>query len=410
MEWVARTSKPTLAKHIKSIDPRVKKLLSLPLEIKYIYLRLHQCDTSIELLNTSPHPLEPYIDLVDTRAEQVANAVGMLVPIGSDLQSYVSNNIIDYRWCITDRPSIEDDNFIKEYRGGLTNGELIELLRRYRDPDLFQLLELYVAADSRRQLLEKLASYLNGVAMFFVPLVRRCYNSETYLGEPTSNMDVFMIAYGTYQRYRCYEIEELIQNAKPDTIDLPDYVIEPEDLDGLQRLVKCYEVPRMDELLRKLRIIAEYDEGLTQIINIVKQWTSEQVSQLRTFFHTLFRLGMYMRSWDGVNSYPLLEIDTKGTNSTVFTCVTLVEMDTLMNSLHPDVKAVVTGLCLRRYKKGHLERLDSSIVSLYRNVIQGTECIRMASAYLVSSAHYYSVMILNEPIEGFDPDKLEPVA
>ena len=374
-----------------------------------MYLRLHQCDTLTELLNTSPHPLEPYIDLVETRAEDVANAVGMLVPIGSDLHSYVTVNITDYQWCVTARPSVEDDNFIKGYRGGLRNAELIQLMRRYRDPELFQLLDLYISVNTRQELLDKLASYLNGDTMFFVPLVRRCYNSETYLGEPTSNTDVFMLAYGTYGNYRCYEIEELVQNAKPDTIDLPDYKIERSDLVDLRRLAICYQVPGMEELLRKLTIISEYDEGLVQLTNTVKRWTQEQVLQLRTFFQSLFHLSMYMRRWDGIKPYPLTERDTMGSDPTMQTSIALIEMDRFMERLHPDVKGLISRLYLRRYNKGQLERFDSRILSMYYDVRRGNECIRSASAYLASSAHYYSVNILNEPIEGFDPNKLELV-
>jgi hypothetical protein len=121
----------------------------------------------------------------------------------------------------------------------------------------------------------------------------------------------------------------------------------------------------------------------------------------------VFEAGMYMRRWDGVGAYPLLEEDTlKKLDPMPLTSIALVKVNELYSSLGNEGKRFVDNLEVVRYSRGVLENHSDRLVKILDSLFRGSYCIRQASAYLCSTSYYVLREGLGFVIPNFDPKRL----
>lgn len=407
VDWIPRTTQPSLARKLVRASARHRKLLRLSLTLREFYLQLHDFTNLTGLLRTETHPFESYLDLIE-QPELLANALSVVIPPNQDY-GYLLDNILDYRWCLN-LPSPEDDQLLLSR--ALTGRELTLLLRRYTDQRLFELLQIYIPYESRRQLIDRLASLLSGEVSFFMPLVRRCTNSQTYLGESTANTDLFMVAYGDYFDYRCYEEQEFLMNFRKAgdnfLFNLPGEELEREQVQVLLDIANIYGVTAL--VHRIMEGFARFDVVVELKVK-TGQWTQEERTLFEKLLMTIFTTGMYMRRWRGVGPYPLHESETRGPfDPQLLASIGLTEIRQLREQIPQHITRLVEKLPAKRYLRGKLEAREETLMSMIDTVSIGKYCIREASNYFVSSAYHYLLEFLDQRISDFDPHKLSNIA
>ena len=397
---------PTLASRLPRPDPRKRKMLSLKHPLLGLYLDLHNCSFLSSLVKTRPHPLEEFIDSIPRNPQAIADSLGIVVPPGYNVASYLYANIVDYRQLFSELTEGEAE--LIRQPGTLSPGELLPLLHRTSDTALFHLLGAYVAYQSRSQLISRL-SYLMTHQGFFVPLVRKPSNSETYLYESTSDETIFMVGYGTVYDYRCFSLDELLANFHQEDHHFLFH------LPGTQKTVPLKELFQ----LRNLATIFQQDKLADLIILGIQNMQADipplEVSSphrvIDYLFH-LFQLGMYMRRWDGEGPpYPLAEKDTlRDYDPIPKTAAGLVTLNESYERLRPEERDFIDSIILFRYRRGELEVSGRSLIECLASIVRGEECIRSASSYLIGTAYYILAKRFRIIIRDFDPAKLNNIA
>jgi len=178
-------------------------------------------------------PLAVWYQALQTHSpEQVASALGMVVPPGFDIKTYIENNLADYSPVIVDG-----------YTEPLTIQQIANnpsVLNHYTDNDVFNLMGIYPPYNSRKQLIQRLITSLT-TPMFFMPINMKCANG---------NRDN-AIAFGTAVDYDCFTPRELIQGYRNGVLTLPGgYKASRSNVQELRELAKVN--PNFQELYRVL--------------------------------------------------------------------------------------------------------------------------------------------------------------
>jgi hypothetical protein len=401
----------------KKIDPNYRRrkehLLSLPRDILQCYFILHNASPASALRDVivgRPQPIERYIDRLALKGteEEIVDQLQIVVPPGRQTRDYLLTNLPHYNRSLLDPPTRRTDELVKAGQK--------ELLHRYTDVGVITLLGAYVYYTSRLQLIATLGSLLTNPG-FFVPLVERCTNRETYYGTGVEEVEV-IIAYGKYDNYRCYEQEELIVNiasgATGPILTLPEagVIRDRSIIENLLHLVSIY--PQLDNLRTKLQVALTNrtisDPEILQRLSVIHRDEAEQVKELLLLF---FKAGMYMRRWTGTGCYPvtkestLTEVDPMPLSEAA-----LLDIRNHYDNLPIGAKKVMESLVLR----GFNGPTEFSLMQRYEEVIAGESssnvmntCIRVNSSLFILTAHYYLDKLFGYSIEGFDPRDLERI-
>ena len=178
-------------------------------------------------------PLAVWYQALETHSpEQVASALGMVVPPDSDVKTYIENNLAAYSPVI-----------VNGYTEPLTIEQIANnpsVLNHYSDNDLFNLMGIYPPYNTRQQLIQRLTTSLT-TPIFFMPINMKCANG---------NRDN-AIAFGTAVDYDCFTPQELIQGYRNGVLILPNgYKVSQSNVQELRELAKVN--PGYQELYRVL--------------------------------------------------------------------------------------------------------------------------------------------------------------
>lgn len=188
-------------------------------------------------------PMHEWYQRINTYGPtQVAEALGMVVPPGMDVRAYVLDNLEAYRDAIEEPASNPVSVF--QLSRSPTPGNILD---HYTDADLFSMLGVYVAYNSRQQLIHRLVNVVSGQG-FFVPLNGQCQGAER-LGSAATQGEV---AYGSLLEYQCYSVRQLEDGIRRDNygtyLELPDGT-EITNLTPLRELAQVYGYSRLANAL-----------------------------------------------------------------------------------------------------------------------------------------------------------------
>jgi len=388
---------------------RRTKLLNLPADIVRLYLQLYDTKWLHFVIIKDPQPIEEYIDHIPEGHQQVIKALGIIVPPNRQPRDYLMDNIVQYALAVS-RPSTPDmDRLVFQERH---NASIY--LAHYTDSDMFSLLGIQPHYNSRTQLIEALANLLGGNPSFFFPVIRRCRNAETFYGTPTSDINVDLIAYGTYDEYTCYELEELLANVHGRFISFPGTsdMMSREQLRQLRDLIEPYR--QVNQLYSNLldKVKAIIDAGnmtmpqLRAMLSPLDDWVKDAI---RNFLLSIFRTGMYMRRWTGSGCYPVTERQTRtDVNPEPLSIQGLLQSKDIYDNLPANAKMIVDSLQAIGTNYMFMDRFNLVLQG------EGTDnihsCIRMSSNTFIRTAYHYLVGLFDYRIPDFDIDRLESIS
>jgi hypothetical protein len=398
---------------------RKRRLLSVPRDILRLFFRLYNAREAAALRATivaEPEPIEPYIFYLADRTEESANTVRdnlrIVVPPNRQTLEYVLDNIVSYNDVVGRLPTPDE---VEDLRRGDPGN-----LSRFPDEDLFDILGIYVDYASRNDLINKLEAILTAGNFFFIPLLRRCANERTFYHTETSDLGTFLIAYGNYRNYRCFEVEEILANLRRGptgaVLTIPgedrEIIRDREKLKSLLSLCEVY--PDLEELANTLReFLTARQIGDPEIGEDFSRLTKAEKRSIKELLLLFFKTGMYMRGWTGTGCYPV----TTGSTSTDVDPMPLSESGMLQirdhyDNLSKDARNVVDMFILYT----PLGPSEYSLMERYETVSSGESgnvaetCIRINSSKFILSAYHYLDLLFAYRVPGFSPEELESIA
>lgn len=400
-------------------DPKIKQRYEefsklLPSQASKL-LRFYNCNTIQCFIDTPIAMIEPYFYLAIKDPRKVAKLLGMVIPFGYPLASYVVDNVLEYNTALERSPTLKYPDI--DNLSNLAIGAIETTLAPFTDKELLDYVGVNIGYESRQSLLHNLASLISGREMFFVPLHRRCSNPETVLLSDTSDPTLRIFAFGTLNNYQCYEADELETGfGEYDGIfefripGLSDEFTEEE----LQSLLDLIRYSRSSRSLRD-KIISGFEEqrrliqSMSDTQALFRILSRNEKDVVRDYLDTLFNAGMYMRRWQGTGCYPLLEQDTRtDVEPAILSTPALQHLRDIYSTASKKVKAVLNSLRVIERHSGELRKSTSSIIENYINpVYTGDVCIRVASTRFALTAYKYLQELFQYTIPNFDPLTIE---
>ena len=371
------------------------------------------------------HPLEHIILRVNENTlDQVIKVLGIMVPItAASKYHYVVDNIADYRDVVsrTKIMAVDIENLVS-----YDPQSAIKYLTKLKDTEIFNIFQIYVPYKSRTELVYNVANVIHA-RHFFVPLVRdtnRIVNATTVLGTSVEDVDTFMVAYGTLGRHLVYELDELslaftkdevrgtFSFRRPDNINTSFTEVQ---IRSLLELLNSYHqtdeiislVNKIQEGIEEMREHFEYDNEIERAIDSIDD---DNKRRLREYLQHMFDAGMYMRRWRGPGyPYPLYEQHTHdNVDPDEKVQQTIGQMINSYNGMPDDVQQLLDDLHLLEYlEAGEIRPRNTRLHHIIGNVLNGEECIRMASTIFVGTAYHYLRVLFNVNIPAFDKYKLD---
>ncbi len=434
---------------------RCRFLSHLSKDIYNIYMRLYKTRDILKVCKIRiKHPLEKYLELLHKSSlDIIIDELKIVVPPFIDKLTYIKDNIIEYRKIFKSQDIILDINNLETIT--------FKNLSYLKDYDILSKLGVYVKYNSRNELLNKLCQ-LKTTKYFFIPLIRRCKNKETYaLNNNTLDDKIFVIGYGTLNDYICYDLDDLLGVFEFTEIDgkkvfcprRPDDLkikFEMMELINLRSLLKLYQdqdnIPMLiDKLTKGIKSLEIHKNYELNIISKISEFPDIQQHLIRKFFFELFYTGMYMRKWKGFN-YPfpysknetlinykpfvntldglnkLIQIEEQLSKDEHFFLLGY-ELETLRNERYmmyqqnlpdfmlqsPDSSEWVGGLKSIEWTDKTCNISEVSIGYCYKSVGEGTYCIRESSSIFIGTGYYYLNLLFNEKIPKFNPIQVQKI-
>jgi len=393
---------------------RYQKFQQLDQRSKDTLLRFYGCDDLRCYMGKIEAPIEPYFDLALTDPQRVAKLLGIVVPFGEPVATYVRDNVLDYNNAVQ-RSNVRYPNLGELSQ--LDQEVIRERLSMYTDKELLDIFGVAVAYRSRQQLLQNLASLIAGNEIFFVPLRRRCRNEQTQLLSDTDDPTLRVFAFGTLNGYTCYEADELeasfgeyegifqfripgLQDEFTEN-DLNDLLILIQNSRRLRPLKQKIE----QGLAEQKRMLGTMDDAQ----RIFRTLTQREKDVVRDYLETLFNAGMYMRRWQGTGCYPLSEEATRtDVEPAILSTPALQHLQDVYQSATSRVRATLDALSVVSRTQGRIQKSTDRIIPRYINpVYQGTECIRVASTRFVLTAYIYLQELFGYTVPNFDPQAIQ---
>ena len=180
-------------------------------EIKWVLYKIYKLPLSViaNLPMKNRDKLEHIITKYNGHNYQIlAEEIGMyILPNQENPTGYFLSNFVSYREVVNRPQPIDQTPGTDHFKFDRKKGITLEILSQFRDLDIFEILGFFVPYTSRNSLLKNIVKIISHPG-FFVPLHRKPTNSKTTLLTQTDS-PIFMIGYGTIDKYRMYELEEL---------------------------------------------------------------------------------------------------------------------------------------------------------------------------------------------------------
>jgi hypothetical protein len=236
---------------------------------------------------------------------------------------------------------------------------------------------------------------------------------------------VFMVAYGTVNRYYTYELDDLYHAFYRDNEtnnfrrpDNPNLKFSTQEIENLLRLLKCYtsysEIKKLSTRIEEGLIIER--EILSTDKNYRTQFSkfdSSDKNDINQFLKLIFYTGMYMRKWQGPGfKFPL---DQESTMSSL-NPEPKVELELgkgleMLKQMKPDIKSFCLGLKICEYRpSGQIDTNSQPFKILWDLVITGQQCIRVSSTKFIGTSIHYLRVLFQENIDGLEISKLEYIS
>lgn len=383
----------------------------------------------IEVAKSKPSQMEHIVlELNRDSAEEICNLFGMVIPLGrsNEIYEYLYENITEYEHVIGRDPKTVP---IRLNMGIHTEENKIkENFSKMKDNEIIKHIGSYVAYSSRMNLVWSMVSLFR-TSQFLYPIVRdieRSINRTTINLSDILDSSVFMVGFGTTLKYETYEIEDLIGAFFDDDVEgikfrrpeNTDKMFSMTDINGLTKLLDCFPKNREIEKLLVLiaegkRIIAdglEYDAKAIKWLNVLNDTSKKLVKE---FLLQVFYIGMYMRRWEGPGYvYPLKHDTTiKDTNPEKKVIDNLVIGNTILEMMDNEVRKLALSLHTCEYNKlGEVEDTRVLFSIDWEKVVEGKECIRIASSKFIGTAVHYMRVLYKEKIVGVKVEDVDKIA
>jgi len=386
-------------------------------------------DDWVTVAKRIPHPMESFLlDLDKFSHNQITESFGMIIPPSqsNNIDVYIKDNIVDYSKILTRNISELLPLDVLKY---INSESLIEYISKLTDKEIFTNIGVYVHYQSRNDLVRKIASTITTPQFMFpsVRVLKRCRNTETPITmSRVDDSTLFMLCYGTAEKYYMYEPEELtgafyrddetgvMDFRRPENVDVK---FPNKDIEQLRQLLTCF--PATPELTNLISII---DEGLIDATDKIafddtaraqlKIFNADTKQLIHLFLRQVFYTGMYMRRWNGPgNPFPLKENETK---QKIEPDAKVTEQLGIgleyLNQMSTAAKTFCLNLKICQYgKNGAIDVGISSFSKEWDKVIRGVQCIRIASSMFVGTGYHYLRALFRETIPGMDVKNIDRI-
>lgn len=413
-----------------------------------------------------PKPKEKVENLIlalsrDT-VDRIASDLGMLVPYTADPQSrmdYVTDALLFYVPIIERTETFDLATLDKLPKR--------EALGQMTDIEIIQRVGAYYAYRSRSELVNRGVMLLSHHTTFFIPLVRKCTNTEVvtpgvdWRTDPSAvdeeGREIFLISFGSLEQYFCYMLDELAVGFAPfafkagereDQYALRLLMINksgkaehgqynkllPEQADNLHDLLfqilpsfegeeKRYLFEQGESLIHAIEKVIAMTRGATdydkKIYQQFARFSPSAQGAIRAYLTQLFMCGMYQRQWLGPPApYPSKQEDTHRADFDLDIHVTphLGQLRYLLDEVEKvDSKAAtfVQGLREVNLVRGVETQVNDdkqNIGSRATAVARGAYCIREASTLMIGSAVHYMKLFYDFSFPNFKPEELGSIS
>ena len=374
------------------------------------------------------------------RERTMINYFGMILPqFDNSMNSNSSLPVINYTYLyakILTRGHLE---VIPNDRLALLNREMrTNYLKQLKDTELFDTVGLFpVIYQNRRDLILGLDRLLSNPAVAeFLTINRKrtkyhSLNLETVSGTDINDESVYMLGFGNALHYHTYELDDLMAAFHTDSVtgvaayrrpDNPNLVFtndQMQDLEqflhdfGLRRLPGARDAILLEGRIREInRLVTGEAYYFKQVQDQLTALPDDQKTLVREFWRSVFYTGMYMRRWAGPPSpFPLVQSDTECTTDPEPIVNENLQIGRdLLARMAADTLQFVKNLRAIQYSyKGEAQVQNMHFFQEWNRVLDGTQCIRMASTVFVGSGYHYLIKLFKETIPGMDraPERIQ---
>lgn len=407
---------------------RAQRIRAADAEIRAVILAYHNTESIPVYARMAADPLDELIYGVATYPiPQLAAQVGMIIPSNvMDARAYYLANVRSYFPIFQRDPTQFQPLTLALARRAR---RIEEFLALYTDEEIIRGLGGYVNYQGRAHLLQQYRDLLTNGEMFFIPFERACANEYTQLGTATADPTNFVVAFGNFNNYTCYDPDEFLmtftRREDPETGIPGDFAFaRPDNTRAVFSRPQVIQLAALGPLFpEQLRDVQQrIAEGIT-LVEMQGQVTDKARKmfqrigepyrdQIRQILLQLFYTGMYMRRWGGPGcAYPLAKRDTENRpDPDVPVSAGLARLREMLAALPAPVSAFLLALPMLEYTgNGTYHREGQNLAYYINEVWEGRYCIRMGSSKFVTTAYAYLMNFLGETIADFDIRELARV-
>lgn len=329
--------------------------------------------------------------------ERLMNEIGIYT-IGDPI-SYILGNISSYPHEMTHILSIDRPKLWFDFP--ILSSPKIKSTFRSTDHEIIRSTRVILPYRNYKEHINFYRRWKNKETMWYIPTSQ--YLAEHNFTETTMTMedvneDVFIIGYGD-SFYSLTEISESIRLNDPIRWDLPNFPSKPTKGD-YKDLLTILELTKTHSISSKIQ---EYEE--LHMDNLVY----DQNKPFLAFFILLVELGLFARRWEGYDKpfpYDSRSADRIDVNPEDDMLPRIVKIRNIIEKWDEDIDFKV-------YSNGNVT--GKSLKKYLNEIIQGEECIRMASTKLINTGiHYLNTLYqtnYKNPLTGevLEVKKLEPI-
>jgi hypothetical protein len=379
-------------------------------------------DMLINVARLVPHPMEPIILGLDNyTTKQIVDTFGIAIPLShvNNIDQYIRTNIVSYANVLT-RGNL--DPIPLEVTIYMKPTDLEDYIGKLTDNEIFTNIGVYVPYNSRIELVRNTVTTITR-SHFMYPAMRietRSHNKKTVINEnPITDLNCFMVCFGTALKYFMYELDELtgafyrdhetgsMEFRRPEN---PGIKFVTRDIEELRRLLSCFSpteeittlINRIDEGLIDAKEKIAYDDVARASLRAFDKSTQSLVQQ---FLRQIFYTGMYMRRWKGPGfPFPLKTDTTQDKQEPDEKVKEQIGFGLeLLKQMGPAARTFSMNLKICEYNgQGNLDHGQATFGGEWGAVIKGTQCIRMASSKFVGIGYHYLRALFYETIPGID--------
>jgi len=310
----------------------------------------------------------------------------------------------------------------------MSSRDLTNYISELTDGEIFENIGVYVPYDSRDELVTNIVAAITRLR-FMYPSKRslvRSHNKETLMMTEITDVETFMVCYGTALKYYTYELADLtaafhrdeethvMEFRRPEN---PNLRFTQNDIEGLVRLLQCFPptpdiallIERINEALIDAREKIAHDDVARRELLVFDKATQGLV---REFLRQIFFTGMYMRRWKGPgNPFPVAENDTKDKKEPdeKVTHEVGTGME-ILKQMGPLARAFCMNLKICQYNRdGGIDHGAITFNGEWDGVVKGNQCIRMASTRFIGTGLHYLRALYRETIPGIDVKALDRI-